>query len=85
MELGRLFAAQIGENSVEKLEKYSAKKPYGDMTLSEYGIKISSSPSVRRANIRRASTACASCPIISRAARQFWSTSARTHTQTDCG
>ena len=39
MEPGRLFAAQIGENSVEKLEKYSAKKPYGDMTLSEYGIK----------------------------------------------
>lgn len=39
MEPGRLFAAQIGENSVKKLEKYSAKKPYGDMTLSEYGIK----------------------------------------------
>lgn len=25
MEPGRLFAAQIGENSIEKLEKYSAK------------------------------------------------------------
>lgn len=39
MEPGRLFAAQIGKNSIEKLEEYSAKKPYGDMTLSEYGIK----------------------------------------------
>lgn len=39
MESGRLFLAQIGENSVEKLEEYSSKKPYDDMTLSEYGVK----------------------------------------------
>lgn len=39
MEPGRLFMAQIGENSVEKLEEYSAKKLHSEMTLSEYGIK----------------------------------------------
>lgn len=39
MEPGRLYAAQIGTNSIEKLEKYSEEKPYDDMTLDEYGMR----------------------------------------------
>ena len=39
MAPGRLMLAQIGFDSVEKLGKYSAEKPYEDMTLSEYGLK----------------------------------------------